>query len=136
MTEETNPDSPLATMLRAYQNIRTKRSEIKREFEEADGKLRRNLELIEVALLKVMNESGTDQLKVAGVGLAYRSDKVRVSAKDWDALWQFISDNDRLDFLQRRLSSKIVQEYIDENDGELPPGVDVSKERAVVVKRA
>ena len=98
MTEE-NPR--LKQMLVAYQNIRAKRSEIKREYEEKDGKLKRNLELIEVALLKIMNDSGTEQLKIEGAGLAYKTTKTFVRGKDWDAIWKFIEQEGRLDFLQR-----------------------------------
>lgn len=126
----------LKRMLGAYQKIREERGVIKRSYEESDGKLKRQLEVIEAGLLKIMNQSGTDQLKVTGVGLAYQTQAVRVNATDWDAVWKFIAENDRLDFLQRRLSSKVVQDYIEENDGVLPPGVDVSVERKVIVKRS
>ena len=48
--------------------------------------------------------------------------KVRPSANDWEAVHQFIWDNDRFDLLQKRLSDKAVQEMWDNN--EAVPGVE------------
>ena len=135
MTEEaTNPQ--LKRFLAAYQKIRSKRSEIKRSFEESDGELKHKLGLIEVALMKMMAESGSENLKIKGVGQAYLTIKTFTKGKDWNAIWKYVEESGNLDLLQRRLSSKAVQEFMEANDGDLPPGVDVSTERAVVVRTA
>lgn len=131
---ETNPK--LERMLGAYMAIRNKRSEIKRAFEEEDGDLKKKHALIEAALLKMMQETGSENLTVKGTGMAYLTTKTFTKGKDWDALWKYIEESGNLDLLQRRLSSRAVQEYMDANEGELPPGVDVSQERAVVVRTA
>ncbi len=135
MTETpTNPQ--LERFLSAYQKIRSKRSEIKRSFEEMDGGLKHKLGLIEVALMKMMAESGSENLKIKGIGQAYLTTKTFTKGKDWDAIWKYVEESGNLDLLQRRLSSKAVQEFMEANSGDLPPGVDVSTERAVVVRTA
>jgi hypothetical protein len=136
MTKEVVPNPMLERMIGAYMKIRDRRAEIKREFTEEDNELKRKHGLIEAALMKMMQQVGSETLTVKGTGMAYLTTKTFTKGKDWDALWKYIEESGNLDLLQRRISSKAVQEYMDANEGELPPGVDVSQERAVVVRVA
>jgi hypothetical protein len=136
MTEETAVDPRLARLLGAHRTITAEKSAAKRTFTEQENQLKHKLELIEVALHKLLNESGSDNLKITGLAMAYLTTKVFVSAKDWDAVWKYIEESGNLDLLQRRLAKNAVLEYIEANDGDLPPGVTVTRERAVVVRTA
>jgi len=133
MTER-KESSNLERLLTAYVRMRDKRSQIKREFDEADGALRKKMGLVEGELLKMLNKAGSDSLKVAGVGQAYLAKKVTVRATDWDALWKHIFETQNIDLLQKRVGSRAVQEFYD-TEGELPPGVDMNTERVVNVRR-
>ena len=133
MTDTGKTDN-LERLLKAYVKMRDKRSQIKREFDETDGALRKKMGLVEAELLKMLNAAGSDSLKVNGVGQAYLGKKVTVKATDWDALWTYILENKQIDLLQKRVASRAVQEFV-ETEGELPPGVDMSTERVVNVRR-
>ena len=133
MTDKEN-NSNLDRLLRAYVHMRDKRAVAKREFEEKDGQIKRNMALVEAQLLKMLNSAGSDSLKVSGVGQAYLSKKVTVRATDWNAFWEFILETKQIDLLQKRVASRAVQEMV-ETEGELPPGLDMSTERVVNVRR-
>lgn len=133
-TEATNPQ--LARLLGAHKAIKAAKSAIKREFEEKYAGLNSKLEMIETRLHKMMKEVGSENLKIEGLGLAYLTTKTFVGAKDWEAIWKYIEESSNLDLLQRRLAKNAVLEYVEANDGDLPPGVTVTKERAVVVRSA
>ena len=133
MTESKKP-SNLERLLRGYMAMRTKRSEIKREYEEQDGTIKAKMALVEVQLMRMMTASGSDTLKVKGVAQAIAGVKQFTKAKDWDAIWKFIEETGSLDLLQRRLSVGAIKEFMDANNGELPPGVDVTQERTVTVR--
>lgn len=133
MTDQENP-SNLERLLKAYVRMRDKRSEIKREFDETDGALKKKMSLVEAELLKMLNESGSDALKVAGVGQAYLGKRTFVKVQDWPAFWDHILETKQLDLLQKRVANRAVVEYQD-TEGRLPPGVDVSVERVVNVRR-
>ena len=133
MTEEVKADN-LERLLRAYMGMRDKKSEIKREYDETEATLKRKMGLIEAELLKMLNAAGSDALKVKGIGQAYVSKKVLVKATDWNAFHDFIFETKQIDLLQQRVASRAVQEYV-ETEGELPPGVDMSTERVVNVRR-
>ena len=133
MTDASKNDN-LDRLLRAYVHMRDKRAVAKREFEEKDGQIKRNMALVEAQLLKMLNSAGSDSLKVSGVGQAYLSKKVTVRATDWNAFWEFILETKQIDLLQKRVASRAVQEMV-ETEGELPPGLDMSTERVVNVRR-
>lgn len=124
----------LERLLKAYVKMRDRRSQLKREYDEADGDLKKKMGLVESELLKMLNASGSDSLKVSGVGQAYLAKKVMVRATDWDAFWDYIFETRQIDLLQKRVASRAVQEIV-ESTGELPPGVDMSTERVVNVRR-
>jgi len=124
----------LERLLRAYMHMREKRAELKREFEEADGQLKNKMSLVEAQLLRMLNAAGSDSLKVKGIGQAYLAKRVTVKATDWNALHDFIIATKQIDLLQKRVASRVVQEYV-ESEGDLPPGVDMTTERVVNVRR-
>jgi len=126
----------LERYLSAYMAAREKRSVIKRAYEAEDAILKRVLSIIEVALMKLMKKVGSENLKIKGVGQAYMTPKTFYSGKDWDSLWKYIEESGNLALLQRRLSSTAVKEYIESNDGDLPPGVNANTEKTVVVRTA
>jgi len=133
MTEEVKADN-LERLLRAYMGMRDKKAELKREYDETEGNLKRKMGLIEAQLLKMLNAAGSDALKVKGIGQAYLGKKVTVEATDWNALHDYIFETRQIDLLQKRVASRAVQEFV-ETEGELPPGVDMSTERVVNVRR-
>jgi len=131
-TEASNP--ALARLLGAHKKIKESKTRTKREFDEEYASLNNKLDMIETALHRMMNKVGSENLKIGGLGLAYLTTKTFVAAKDWDAIWKYIEESSNLDLLQRRLAKNAVLEFIEANDGDLPPGVTVTKERAVVVR--
>lgn len=135
MTDQKKPVT-LERLLKAYINIRDTRSKNKRAFEEHDADLKRKMDKIEVALLKSMNAAGSDQLKVSGLATAVKSKKERANARDWLAINDHIRATGNLDLLQRRLALGAVRTYVDENKGKMPPGIDITTEIGVTVRRA
>lgn len=130
------PDPRLERYLSAYKATRETRSALKREYDETDAKHKKLLAMLEVALMKLMKETGSDNLSIKGLAQAYISPKTFYSAKDWDAVWSYIEESGNLALLGRKLARKGIEEYMDANDGDLPPGVDVHTERTVVIRTA
>jgi len=126
--------SRLERMFRAHAAIKDKRARNAKVFKDLDKSLRTKQEMFETQMLKVMNETGTDQLKVKGVGMCFIQNKTIPHAKDWNAVYNFIQENGEFDLMQKRLAMGGVKEYV-ELHGEPPPGVDITVERVVAVRR-
>lgn len=132
MTDDTV--SPLETLAARLIEIRDTRSANKRAYEEVDGPLRDEFETIEKALLAHANKLGVTSLRVPSASISVIM-KTRSSGEDWSAVYDWVISSQRLDIFNRKLNDKVVEEII-ENDGGPPPGVKVSRERTLQVRRA
>ena len=122
------------TVTAAYIKLRDQRSELKKAYEQEDTILKEKLERLETWLMKTMQEANATQLGSAH-GTAYLKTAYKASCSDWPSFWQFVADSGRFDMLEKRVSSKTVNDYIEET-GEAPPGVNVNGELQVIVRRA
>lgn len=122
------------TVTAAYIKLRDQRSDLKKAYDQEDDILKAKMDKLENWLLKTMQDSGATQLG-SSHGTAYIQTQYKASTNDWPTVWQFIADNGRFDFLEKRLSSKTINEYIEEA-GDPPPGINVNAELKVVVRRA
>ena len=130
----TTPELDLSKVTRAYLKIRDARSTLKREYEDADAKLKGNLELIEGAMLNHLNTHGVASVKTDDATF-YSQEEMKPSCQDWGAFYNWIKEHDAFDALERRVKSTFVKEFAETHDGNLPPGVSVAREKVIRVRR-
>jgi hypothetical protein len=121
-------------VIEAYTKLRDKRSELKRAYEAEDSILKDKMRKLDAWLLGKMAEVGTTQLKGNG-SVAFISTIDKAKCDDWGTFWQWLADNARLDMLEKRVANKSISEYLEEF-GELPPGISVTREKTVNVRKA
>jgi hypothetical protein len=121
-------------LVHVYTKIRDKRSEIKRFFEAEDAALKEQLTKLEGVLLKHLNDTNSDSIRTEA-GTFYRQQDVTPSASDWSAFYDWIKQNDAFDALERRVKKTFVTEYMEANDGAIPPGVSVFRQYVVRVRK-
>ncbi len=92
------------------------------------------LMMLENTLLNVLNREGAESLKTKA-GTAYKSKRDSVKVQDWDTALEFIMDHHLEHMLERRLSKSAVREYLEAN-GQTPPGVAISTELTVNIRRS
>jgi hypothetical protein len=119
---------------RVYIKMRDKRSDIKKEFEAADKVIKDQMELLEGVMLSALAENGAEGIKTS-VGTIYREEKITPTGSDWDTFYEWISQHDAFDALERRIKKTFVTEYMEAHDGSLPPGVSVFREYVARVRR-
>lgn len=122
------------TVIAAYVKLRDKRSELKHRYDAEDGELKEKMGKLEAYLLTSMQSQGITQLG-SSHGTAYQQTHMKGSCSDWPSFWNFMAETGRFDMTEKRLSVKTVQNYYEET-GELPPGVNVSQELKVIVRRS
>ncbi|HWG89119.1 MAG TPA: hypothetical protein VN679_15145 [Candidatus Acidoferrales bacterium] len=121
------------TVTAAYIKLRDQRSELKKAYDQEDQVLKDKMDRLETWLMETMQATNATQLGTAH-GTAYIQTQYKASCSDWPTFWGFVADNGRFDMLEKRVSSKTVNEYIEET-GDAPPGVNVAAELKVVVRR-
>jgi hypothetical protein len=118
-----------------YVAIRDRRSEIKRIYEAEDEQLKAQLETIEGAMLKHLNDHGMESVRT-DAGTFYKQEEIKPNIVDDKAFFQWIKDNNAFDAMQRRVSVTFVKEFMDSHEGKLPPpGIQVSREYVCRVRK-
>lgn len=121
-------------LVTVYTKIREKRAEIKKAFDTEDGALKKQLEKLEGVLLGQLNATNTDSIRTEA-GTFYRQEDITPSGSDWGAFYAWVKDNDAFDALERRIKKTFVSEYMEANDGAVPPGVSVYRQHVVRVRK-
>lgn len=124
----------LDELIRKYLKIRDAKAEREAAHKEDMKRFTSALTKIEQLLLKEFNETGQDSAKTKS-GTAYRSTRTSAKVADRDSFLAFVRDTEGWDFLESRVNKTAVEAFMEEN-GELPPGVDVSRAVTINIRRS
>lgn len=128
------PDLDLGKITKAHINIRDARNELRKKYEAEDAKLKEAQAKLEGVMLDHLNGHGMESVRTEA-GTFYRQEEITPSASDWNALYDWIKDNDAWDALERRIKKTFIKEYQEAHNGGLPPGISVFREFVVRVRR-
>lgn len=121
-------------LIRTFVKIRDARSELKTAWETKDRELKDKLDRLEQFMLQTMNDTGIESFKTAA-GTAYRTTTLVPTGSDWTAFYKWVKENDAFDFIFRRIKADAVKDYMDQHDGQVPPGVSVFGKLGVTIRR-
>jgi len=120
----------------AYIALRNERAKLKEEYEEADSKLKTDMDKIERTMLEICNEVGADSIKTS-VGTVMRRVNERFYCTDWDNFKNYVLENEAVELLERRIHQGNFREHMSDIEGDgLPPGVNVMREFGITVRKA
>lgn len=126
----------LDRVVAAYSAIRDARTVARHAWEKDDLALEQDQNKLKVLMLDVLNQIGSKSI-ATNHGTIYRTEKIRPSAADWNVVYAWImADPDRFEALEKRLKPTFVKQYMDENEGAIPPGINVHREFEVNVRRS
>lgn len=131
MTETISVDRLVA----AYIKMRDRRAELLREYEEADGTVKAQMEAVESKLLDLCKEIGADTLG-SKHGKVMRTVKTRYWTSDWESMHKFILEHKMPELLERRISQTTMKQLLEENPDLMPPGLNTDSRYAVTIRRA
>ena len=61
---------------------------------------------------------------------------IKPSCEDWNGFYTWIAENEAFDALERRVKKSFITTYMEDNKGELPPGINVTQEYTVTIRRS
>jgi len=122
-------------LVEKYIQLRDRKGEMKKEYEEKVSKLTLALDRIETVLLGTLNTAGIDSIKTE-YGTAYTSTRSSATVADRDEYFGWVQEDpeERLIFLEARANKVAIQQY-KEVHGELPPGLNWREERVLNIRR-
>jgi enamine deaminase RidA (YjgF/YER057c/UK114 family) len=121
-------------LVEAYIKMRDARAKLKKDFDIADTKIEEQQDIIAGHLLNLCKETGADSVRTAA-GTVTKIVKSRYWTSDWNALQKFIVEHDAFDLLEQRVHQTHMRQFLENNPGQFPPGMNVDNRYTVSVRR-
>lgn len=132
--EAAAPAAQLDKIVEKYVQVRDKKAALEGDHKKKIAELDAVLDRIEAHLLKHLQTQGAESIRTAA-GTFFVVEKVGVTVADWDAVLNFIREGEHWSMLEKRVSNKFVEAHqVEHND--VPPGIDLYREKSVNVRRA
>ena len=122
-------------LVSVYIKMRDAKDALTREYEAKINEVKEQMELIEQALLEICKETGQDGGKTA-YGTFSRTVKTRYWTNDWGSMYRFIKENDAIQLLEQRVHQGNMKQFLAENPGLLPEGLNTDSKYSITVRRA
>lgn len=130
----TAAEIPTDKLVRIYIRMRDARAALKAKFEEEDAAIRGQMDVIEATLLDTCKKAGADSINTQA-GTVMRGIKTQYWTSDWEAMHQFILENQMPQLLERRVSQNTMKEYLQAHPDKMPKGLNVDSKYTITVRR-
>ena len=130
----TTDELPADKLVSIYRKIRGAMEEKEAEHKAYMGGLREQIDVITASLLALCNSQNVDSLRTAE-GTVTRRTVTRYWTNDWGAMYQFIKEQDAPHLLEQRLHNTNMREFLTDNPGVLPLGLNADTKYAVTVRK-
>tara|TARA_R100000544_G_scaffold35116_1_gene22280 strand:+ start:354 stop:746 length:393 start_codon:yes stop_codon:yes gene_type:complete len=127
-------DDRAEKMTSAFIKIRTERSVLSANFKAEDDKLVRQQDILKRALLDYCENHGLESVRTSA-GLFFRSSKTKYWTSDWEAMHKFIMKHNVPEFLDKRLNTTNIKQFLEENPNTIPDGLKIDKEFVISVRK-
>jgi len=118
-----------------YIKLRNKKAQLKAEFDEKCEPINTKLGQLEAKLMDTFNKTGVDSVKTE-FGTAYSTTRTTTSIADKEVFMSHVRKNDDWGLLEVRVAKAGVEQFRENNNDELPPGVNLRVERVVNVRKS
>jgi hypothetical protein len=125
---------PVEKLVAAYRKIRAAIAEEEEVFEAKVADLKEKLELVSKELLDFCNDQNIDSIRTPA-GTLSRRVQSRYWTTDWEQMYKFIEDHNVPFLLEKRLHNGNVKQFLEDNPGVLPVGLQVDNKYVVHVRK-
>lgn len=120
-------------VIATYIKLRNKKSALQAEVKEKTDAISEQMMKLESWIKEKADETGVTSFKTTN-GTAFLTTVDFANVADWDAVVDFVKDNDAWDMFEKRISKTAVRGYIDMNK-EVPPGVNYGTRLDVNIRK-
>jgi hypothetical protein len=131
MTEET---VPLDRLAKIYRKIRTNIATLTQEYDTKVEELKAQQDEITNAMKDQMKAMGVTSVRTSE-GTVVLSVSTRYNTQDWDSFKKFVVEHAVVDLLEKRIAQTNMRQFLEENPGLVPPGLNSSSEYSVSVRK-
>lgn len=131
MSEETIPLDKLA---KVYRKIKSQIDTLTQEYDTQVEALKAQQDQIKFAMKDTMKALGVSTVRT-DFGTVSLVTKTRYSTQDWDSFKKFILEHEVVDLLEKRIAQTNMANFLEENPGVLPPGLNAMTEYDISVRK-
>lgn len=125
---------PMDKLAKVYRKMATKIQELTAEYDAAVEEIKRQQDAVKNALKDQMLVMGVSSVRTDN-GTVVLSTKTRYNTQDWDSFKEFVREHDAIDLLEKRIAQTNMAQFLEENPGVVPPGLNSMTEYAISVRK-
>lgn len=134
MSEAAAVQVPLDKLARIYRKMQAKVQELTAAYESEVEKIKAQQDAVKTAMKDQMLALGVKTVRT-DEGTVVLSTKTRYNTQDWDSFKQFVVTHEAVDLLERRIAQSNMAQFLEENPGLVPPGLNSMTEYAISVRK-
>lgn len=123
-------DVSIDTLCKIYMKMRAKVSELDAQI----ATIKEQQEQVSIAMRDKMKDLGVNSLRTDH-GTVTMLKKTRYYTQDWDSFKNFVLENQAVDLLERRIAQTNMTQFLEENPGLVPPGLNAETKLDVSVRK-
>jgi len=127
-------DIPMDKLAKIYQKIRAKIQQLTTDYETEVETLKAQQQEIANELKDRMQALGMASVRTTE-GTIILGQKTRYFTSDWDSFKQFVLDHQALELFERRIAQGNMKQFLEENPGVVPPGLNSDSEVTITVRK-
>jgi ribosomal protein L4 len=134
MTETETETIPLDRLAKIYRKIRSEIATLTQDYDTKVEALKAQQEELKNAMKDMMKTMGVTSVRTAQ-GTVVLSVKTRYNTQDWDSFKKFVVEHDAVDLLEKRIAQNNMSQFLEENPGLVPPGLNSHAEFDISVRK-
>lgn len=125
---------PLDKLAKVYRKIKSQIDTLTQEYDTQVEALKAQQDQIKFAMKDTMKALGVSTVRT-DFGTVSLVTKTRYSTQDWDSFKKFILEHEVVDLLEKRIAQTNMANFLEENPGVLPPGLNAMTEYDISVRK-
>lgn len=118
----------------AYLKLRAMKDATKKRHSAEMAPINEQMQKLQAYIQRELQAQGLQNFRGKS-GMAFLQTDTDVKVRDWEAIFNWVRENDAWQFLEKRVSSTVVQDFI-ESHGEIPPGLSISSEVSAHIRKS
>ena len=125
---------PLDKLVKIYRKLRTRMTALTQEYDTQAEVLKAQQDEVKNAIKEQMKAMGVTSVRTTE-GTAVMSVKTRYYTQDWDSFKKFMIEHEAVDLLEKRIAQLNMAQFLEENPGVVPPGLNSTSEFDISVRK-
>ena len=125
---------PMDKLAKIYQKIRARVQALTTEYETQVDELKAQQQEVANEMKNRMQKLGMASVRTTEVKIVL-GQKTRFFTSDWDSFKQFVLEHEVLDLFEKRIAQGNMKQFLEENPGVVPPGLNSDSEVTITVRK-